>query len=93
MHAPSACARVLLHPIHPSIHIQVITEAQSSGDNAGLGAASLGDKRISLDEFCAAVPQIETWGSTNGRPPLVRQSPLPRAPLLTHSRLMQCPPP
>ena len=43
--------------------------AQTRGNTISSIGASQGDQRITLDEFSAAVPLLERWGSTDGRPP------------------------
>jgi Ca2+-binding EF-hand superfamily protein len=43
----------------------------SSGNTISHIGANLGDNRISIAEFTHAIPLIERWGSTDGRPALV----------------------
>lgn len=41
----------------------------TTGNRISTIGASKGDHRITIDEFAAAIPLIERWGSTDGRPP------------------------
>lgn len=69
--------RALLHFFRQYLELWLMFEAvdtdglnYTSGNKITEIGRSLGDKKISIEEFRRAVPLIETWGSTDGREPM-----------------------
>ena len=74
--------RSLIHFLRQFLELWLMFDAvdarglnYTSGNHRNADGAHLGDMRIDIDEFVAAVPLIERWGSTDGRPPFVIADP------------------
>lgn len=68
--------RPLLHFLRQFLELWLMFDAvdkrglnYSSGNQLTGVGANLGDMRIEINEFLEAVPLLEKWGSTDGRPP------------------------
>ena len=65
--------RTLLHYFRQYMELWLMFEAVDNSGNSYGGAA--GDRKITFDEFKTAVPMIERWGSTDGRPAFTLEDP------------------